>query len=234
MPNSLPLTSKPLFFLDYDGTLAPIVDDPKAAYPHPDVPELLKQLVADHPVYIVTGRHLRDLDDFLPTLSLPAIGLHGAQEGTLNGDVQDRLTSADREALTAMRQAAPDLEGVWVEDKEHTFAVHYRRANDQEAARQAITQWADDAPDRLAAIWGKHVVELRPRHLHKGTAVTDISGRHQDCTPLYIGDDVTDEDAFNALSSDAITVKVGDGETAARFRLPGVEAVVAYLKRYAR
>ena len=232
MPEPLPLTDQPLFFLDYDGTLAPIVDDPKAAYPHPAVPDMLQHLSATHPVYIVTGRHLRDLDAFLPELSLPAIGLHGAQEGNLHGAVQDRLTPDDREKLNAMREAVPSIAGVWVEDKEHTFAVHYRGAADPEAAAQAIAAWAEATPDTLNVISGKDVVELRPAHLHKGTAVQAVAAQHPSRTPLYLGDDVTDEDAFQALPAEAITVKVGGGETAARFRLPDVPAVVAYLQRY--
>lgn len=232
MPTDLPLTDAPLFFLDYDGTLAPIVDDPKAAFPHPAVPDLLRHLSETHPVYIVTGRHLRDLDAFLPGLDLPAIGLHGAQEGTLHGEVQDRLTSDDREKLDAMRTAVPSMEGVWVEDKEHTFAVHYRGAADPEAAAEAVATWAEATPDTLEVISGKDVVELRPAHLHKGTAVQEIAARHPDHTPIYLGDDVTDEDAFEALPDTAITVKVGGGDTAARFRLPDVPAVVAYLQRY--
>jgi len=81
-------------------------------------------------------------------------------------------------------------------------------------------------------ISGKDVVELRPAHLHKGTAVQAVAAQHPSRTPLYLGDDVTDEDAFQALPAEAITVKVGEGETAARFRLPDVPAVVAYLQRY--
>ncbi len=234
-PNSLPLPAAPLFFLDYDGTLAPIVDNPKAGYPHPDVPELLQRLSAEHPVYIVTGRHLRDLYALLPkTLILSAIGLHGAQEGCLHGEVQERLTDIDRQALATMRATVPDLKGVWVEDKKHMFAVHYRKAPEPAAARQSIKAWADKSPEVLMALWGKDVVELRPTHLHKGTAVTAVYDKYPEHTPIYLGDDVTDEDAFNALPDDAVTVKVGGGATAARFRLPDIEAVVVYLKRFTR
>lgn len=232
MPAQLPLADQPLFFLDYDGTLAPIVDDPSAAYPHPAVPDLLQDLARLHPVYIVTGRHLRDLDAFLPDLSLPAIGLHGAQEGTLHGEVEDRLTPDDRKKLNGMRESVPSIAGVWVEDKEHTFAVHYRGAAHPEAAAQAIAAWAATAPDTLNVISGKDVVELRPAHLHKGTAVQEVAARRPNRTPVYLGDDVTDEDAFRALPDEAITVKVGEGETAAQFHLPDVPTVVAYLHRY--
>ncbi len=232
MSSQPPVAESPLFFLDYDGTLAPIVDDPLKAYPHPDVPDLLRALDALHPVYIVTGRHLRDLNRFLPDADLPAIGLHGAQTGVIGGEASDRLTEVDREQLHDMRSTVPDGEGIAVEDKGYTFAVHYRHAPDSEKAKKRIRQWASDAPERLSAIWGKAVVELRPEHLHKGSAVMEIAREYPDKRPVYIGDDVTDEDAFDALGEDAITIKVGDGSTDAAYRLPDVGAVVKYLKRY--
>ncbi|NBC17525.1 MAG: trehalose-phosphatase [Bacteroidetes bacterium] len=236
MPDSPPpVAPRPLFFLDYDGTLAPIVDEPSEAFPHPEAPTLLQQLEARYPVWIVTGRHLRDLGPFLPDLNLQAIGLHGAQDGTVGGTAQSRLTEDMVAALRQMRETVPDLDGVWVEDKEHTFAVHYRQAADKQRVRERLRDWVVEAPDVLDAIWGKDVVELRPDGLDKGAAVTEIAREHPDRTPVYLGDDVTDEDAFRALAAmddDAVTVKVGDGETRARYRLTGPDAVVAYLRQY--
>ena len=230
-----PLVERPLFFLDYDGTLAPIVDEPSEAYPHPDVPALLKRLGARYPVWIVTGRHLRDLDPFLPDLDLQAIGLHGAQTGTVNGTTESRLSDQMVAALRRMREAAPEIDDVTVEDKEHTFAVHYRQASDKEAVRERLRRWVAAAPEVLDAIWGKDVLELRPEGVDKGTAVLDVARDHPRRTPVYLGDDVTDEDAFVALEHrerEAVTVKVGPGDTYARYRLSGPEAVVAYLSRY--
>jgi trehalose 6-phosphate phosphatase len=114
--------------------------------------------------------------------------------------------------------------------------VHYRQAADEAAARRALEAWAAAAPAALEPIWGKKVVELRARGTSKGTAVARLAARHPDRTPVYLGDDVTDEDAFRALHDahpDAVTVKVGVGETAARYRLPDVAAAVAYLEGFA-
>ncbi len=230
-----PLPERPLFFLDYDGTLAPLVADPAAAVPHPDVPALVAALAARHPLWLVTGRDLATLGRLLP-LSARAVGLHGAEEGTLGGEVARRALDAHAEALAALRAAVPGVDGVVVEEKGGAaFAVHYRQAKDASAARTALERWAAGVPEGLVPMWGKLTVELRPREVSKGTAVARIAAAHPGHTPVCLGDDVTDEDAFRALHAlrpDAVTVKVGDGATAARFRLPDVEAVVAYLARF--
>jgi len=232
--SDIPVVDRPLFFLDYDGTLAPIVDDPMEAHPHPDVPGLLRALDAAHPVWIVTGRSLEALDHFLD-LSLPAIGLHGAQQGTIGGATERLMSDDAAQAIRRLRRSVPSVDGLRVEDKDAAFAVHYRQA-DEEEVHDRLQTWVNTMPEILEAIWGKKVVELRPRNLTKGTAVRRIAGEHPKRTPIYIGDDVTDEDAFRALRDmdrAAVTVKVGDGDTAAGHRLAGPDEVVRYLRRYA-
>jgi len=229
-----PVPDRPLLFLDYDGTLAPLVDDPTAAVPHPAVPDLLADLAEAHEVVVVTGRDLAALGRLLGQ-RLPAVGLHGAEEGWADGTVEARAAEAHADALAALRAAVPETEGVVVEDKGAAFAVHYRHAPDWDAARRALEAWAEAVPAGLVPIWGKAVVELRAEGVSKGTAVARIAAAHPDRTPVYLGDDVTDEDAFRslqALRQPTVTVKVGEGETAAGHRLGGVEDVVAYLRRF--
>lgn len=227
-----PVVDRPLFFLDYDGTLAPLVDEPMDAVPHPEAPAVLEALSAAHPVWIVTGRYLRDLDTLLG-LPVRAIGLHGAQEGIIGaGDARSLVPADARAAMDHLRATLPELDGLWVEDKGPMFAVHYRRVADAEAAVAALRTWSDARPDGIEVIFGKQVVELRPRDFSKGHAVRRLADAHPEHTPLYLGDDVTDEDAFAALPGDAVTVKVGPGDTVARYRLTGVADVVAYLRRY--
>lgn len=226
-----PVVSNPLFFLDYDGTLAPIVDDPMSAVPHPDIPPMLDALVERHPVWVVTGRYLDDLDQLLDR-PLEAIGLHGIQRGHLHGEREFNISDEARVDIRSMRESAPASDGIMMEEKGPMFALHYRRAQDKNAAKGAILQWLEDLPETLDAILGKDVVELRPKGISKGTAVSEIARRHADRMPLYIGDDVTDEDAFRALGEKALTIKVGEGDTAAQYRLGGVDDVVGYLKRY--
>ena len=228
----IPHPARPLLFLDYDGTLAPIVDDPAEAWPHPDVPALLTALAERHPVVVVSGRAIAKLTHFLPGVRVQAVGLHGAEEGTL-GETPEASPALAAVAgpLAELKARVPKMDGVIVEDKGPTFAVHYRAAPDPEAARSALEAWASGVPDGLHAVWGKKVLELRPRDLSKGTAVVRIAAEHPDHTPVYLGDDTTDEDAFRALeaSGDPVTIKVGEGETAARYRVPDVDAAVAYL-----
>jgi trehalose 6-phosphate phosphatase len=228
-----PVVDAPLFFLDYDGTLAPIVDDPAAATPHPAVPELLRALDDGFPVWIVTGRDLRALSSFLDQ-PLRAIGLHGAQEGVIGEEVRHLMPDDAAQALRRLRRSVPGVEGLQIEDKEQAFAVHYREA-DAEEARERLAAWLDAMPEMLDAIWGKKVVELRPEGLTKGTAVHRIADDHPDHTPVYLGDDTTDEDAFEALQAldrPAVTVRVGEEDTRAEYRLAGPDEVVAYLRRY--
>ena len=229
-----PHPDRPLLFLDYDGTLAPLVDDPAAARPHPAVPDLVAALADAHPVVVVTGRDLAALGRLLP-VPVRAVGLHGVEEGTLGGAVQRTALEAHAAGLARLRAAVPDGAGIVLEDKGAGFAVHYRAAPDEAAARAALDLWAAGAPDGLVPIWGKKVVELRPEGVSKGTAVARLAAEHPDRTPVYLGDDVTDEDAFRALAAwrtPSVTVKVGEGETAAGHRLPDVEAVVAYLRGF--
>ena len=229
-----PVVDHPLFFLDYDGTLAPIVDDPEAAVPHPDVPALLRRLEAQFPVWIVTGRDLRALSSFLDQ-PLNAIGLHGAQEGTVGGEVKHLMSDEAAQALRALRQSIPSVDGLDVEEKDQAFAVHYRSVVDEDEALDRLSTWLDAMPSMLDAIWGKKVVEVRPENLTKGTAVRRIANEHPDHTPVYLGDDTTDEDAFEALLAmdrDAVTVRIGDEETRADYRLAGPDEVVEYLRQY--
>lgn len=229
-----PVVEDPLFFLDYDGTLAPIVDNPDAAVPHPDVPDLLQELEDSHPVWIVTGRDLRALSSFLDQ-PLNAIGLHGAQRGTVGGEVEQLMSDDAAQALKHLRSSVPSVDGLEVEDKDQSFAVHYRDVEREGEAQERLESWLDTMPEILDAIWGKKVVELRPEGLTKGTAVRRIAGQHPERTPLYLGDDTTDEDAFAALQDldrEVVTVRIGEADTQADYRLAGPDAVVAYLRRY--
>lgn len=228
-----PVVDSPLFFIDYDGTLAPIVPDPDRAYPHPEAAELLEKLDARYPLWIVTGRHIQALEALLG-MPLRAIGLHGAQEGRIGGAVR-RLAPDDAvEALHRLRQTVPTGDGVRLEEKDTAFALHYRAADDEDEARARLEAWANAVPDILEAIWGKKVMELRPKGMNKGTAVRKLAAEHPAHTPVYLGDDVTDEDAFEALGGveGAVTVKVGAGDTRASYRLGGPDEVIAYLKNY--
>ena len=129
--DELPVLDNPILLLDYDGTLAPIQQDPMQAFPHEEVVPLLNALKLDHPVWIVTGRHLNDLAKLLD-VQLDAIGLHGLQRGVVGQDVFAAVSERAQEDIMQMKHSLPSLKEARIEDKEYTFAVHYRGA-EQEA-----------------------------------------------------------------------------------------------------
>lgn len=231
---SVPLATNPLLLLDYDGTLAEIVARPEEAYPHPAVPELLGRLRARFPLYLVTGRSVRDLEALLPVPGLQVVGVHGMEAGTLGGEVTQLVDKTALGALEVVRTRLPDLaeaqcDGLRVEDKGAAIALHYRGVGD--GGVEALQRWADAVPNSLDQLWGKMVLELRPAGYSKGLAAARLARTHAPATPVFIGDDTTDEEAFAALQ-DGLTIKVGEGKTRARERLADVAAVVAYLERY--
>jgi trehalose 6-phosphate phosphatase len=145
------------------------------------------------------------------------------------------MPDAAAEALSRLRRSVPSVEGLHVEEKDEAFAVHYREVDDEREAQERLSAWLDAMPEMLDAIWGKKVVELRPEGLTKGTAVRRVAAEHPDRTPVYLGDDTTDEDAFEALQAldrAAVTVRIGDEETRADYRLAGPDEVVAHLQQY--
>ena len=227
---NVPIVSSPLLMLDYDGTLADIVANPDEAQPHPRAQDLLKRLAQRHPVFVITGRQVKDIASFLPVVSLRIVGVHGMEEGVVGGETKTLVGDETRAGLEWVRTHPPDISGLGVEDKGSAVAFHYRNVEDEDAKRKLET-WSADAPDTLDRLWGKKVLELRPKGHSKGSAVAQLVEEHPGTTPVFIGDDTTDEEAFEMLD-EGVTIKVGEGETKARYRLDDVEAVVGYLERY--
>jgi len=153
----------------------------------------------------------------------------------VGGEVQQLMSEEAAQALRELRRSVPSIDGLDMEEKDQAFAVHYRAVRDEDEALDRLSTWLDAMPAMLDAIWGKKVVEVRPEHLTKGTAVRRIAEQYPDHTPVYLGDDTTDEDAFEALQTmarDAVTVRIGDEETQADYRLAGPDEVVEYLRQY--
>lgn len=226
-----PIPDAPLLILDYDGTLAEVADRPHLAVPYQGVRELLRHLDERHPLAILTGRQVEDVSGLLDVPGLRVVGVHGIEEGVTGGSVRRLVPDEVVEQLSAVHERLPDLNGLEVEDKTAAIALHYRNAPDPAGTKSALEAWSRDLPDALEALWGKRVLEIRPRGYDKGGAAQRLRAEHPDRTPVVIGDDTTDEEAFRAVP-DGVTIKVGKGETAATYRLPGVPAVVAYLEGF--
>jgi len=226
---------------DYDGTLAPIVEDPSTAAPLPEAIDAVRALAAlpCTTVAIVSGRARHDL----ATLSrLPSevhlVGSHGSEfdTGFVGGlpaelvDLRSRLEKAVEEIVGA-------TPGVRLEPKPASVAVHTRTATrpDADAIRQAIlngpASWAG-----VHVTQGKEVVELLVLATHKGTAIDALREQLGADAVLFIGDDVTDENAFAHLRGPDVGIKIGPGTTKAGHRVadPDTAAQVLALLLEAR
>ena len=217
-------------FLDFDGTLVEIADTPEGIHVPDGVPAQLDALqrVLDGRIAIVSGRAIADIQSHLGALDVLMVGSHGAEIGEA-AEHETILSDASRAAIAALAAEWPRL---LVETKPHGIAVHFRQ---EPEAAPAVLQVMDDmaAREGLAARRGKMVVELGPKSANKGVAVTSLMAAppFAGALPLFVGDDVTDEDGFAAVAAAGGSgILVGAPRpTAARYRLPDPEAVHQWL-----
>lgn len=227
---------------DFDGVLADLVDDPEASRPRPEATAALSTLAraGEHVVLaLVSGR---DVATLARLSSAPAgtvlIGSHGAERGVVapDGTLDARpldLPAADAARLeavvTTLEDVAARADGAWVECKPTSAVLHVRLVAPglaEPLRAEALTKVRALGVD---AMLGKDVVDCNVVTTSKGAALTALSAESGAERTLYLGDDVTDERAFAALGPDDVTVRVGPGDTAARFRVPGTAAAAAVL-----
>ena len=223
-------------FLDFDGTLIDLAATPDAVVVPPRLREVLAACADafDGAVAIVSGRPIAVLDAMLRPLMLPAAGLHGLELRLADGTVERVAHGAIGLAGLRARfmSLARDDARLVVEDKGSSLALHFRRAPERERELRALFAGAATMRNGHQVMHGKMVLEVRPEHADKGTAVTrfletpPFAGRK----PVFAGDDITDEDGFAAVNRrGGISIKVGEGETAANCRLPDVVALHTWL-----
>lgn len=223
---------------DYDGTIAPIVPDPSHAVPHREAIVALRMLASlpQTHVAIISGRGLRDLAGFVgPHSEVHLVGSHGSEFDL------DFATSLPADASERLKELLADLEGIaagaygfYLERKPASIAFHYRNA-DAAAATSAIQAIKSGPAARpgIHARHGKSVVELSIVSTNKGDALTKLRGRIGASAVIFFGDDVTDEDAFATLTGPDLAIKVGEGDTVARYRVDGPHTVARLLARLA-
>jgi trehalose 6-phosphate phosphatase len=214
---------------DYDGVLSPIVPVPSEAVPSPGVAEALARLAAADGVTValVSGRGVADLQT-VSGFSGPFrwVGSHGAE---FDAPVPPELTERRDDLVARLRPLVAAVPGGYLEVKPVSVAVHVRQVADRAAAAELLAQAEAAADSSLTRKPGKEVLELALTAADKGGVVRRLRNECAARAAMYLGDDVTDEDAFRALEPGDVTVKVGDGETAARYRVPDTGAVVELL-----
>lgn len=233
-------------FLDYDGTLTPIVERPDLAVLSQGMRTVLRDLAERCSVAVVSGRDLADVRRLVGLDNIVYAGSHGFDIAGPGGlriehDKGAAFIAAVGRAAEMLRPEVNAIPGALVEPKRFAVAVHYRQVADAEVPKvEAVVDRVLAAVPELHKTGGKKVFELRPRFdWDKGKAVLWLlSALHQDgadVLPFYIGDDLTDEDAFRALGERGVTVFVDNpGRTAARYTLTDPAEVGTFLTRLAR
>ena len=238
---------KLMVLLDYDGTLSPIAPRPEDALLPEETRQVLQELGERWLTAVISGRSLEDVRQLVGLDKLVYAGNHGLEiEGPEGSNIDRSLGESFagdvEEASAELEDALDGVDGSLVENKRYSLSVHYRLVEPrlvpkvESAVNKAITRHP-----RLRKRHGKKVFELRPDlDWDKGKAVSwlleVVQGRGTGALPVYVGDDVTDEDAFRALQGVGIGVLVSDEirETSASHRLQDTDEACRFLAQLAR
>jgi len=223
---------------DYDGTLAPIVENPADARPVRESLVALRGLasLAGTYVAVISGRALSDLAA-MSTLDgqVMLVGSHGSE---FDQDFAQTLTveqaSLRQRVIDEMRRIAEGHDGFRIEAKPASVAFHYRSVAEAVADR-AVQELMDGAAswNDVRVKSGKKVLELAVVDTSKGDAVDALRHRVGASAVIYLGDDITDEDAFQRMQGPDVAIKVGGGETAANYRIADSTEVARRLAQLA-
>ncbi|WP_295857650.1 trehalose-phosphatase [uncultured Xylophilus sp.] len=228
------VTPETALFLDFDGTLAEIAPTPDAVR---IATGLVPTLAALHRLLggalaIVTGRPIADIDHYLAPLELPAAGEHGAQYRMVDGSRPALDQPPLAAAVQAMEQLAALHPGLLVEHKDHSVALHFRHAPELESLCFDAVQAVVAGRPGVEVLHGKCVFEVKPAGVNKGQAIgvfmsaPPFAGR----TPIFVGDDVTDESGFVAVQRfGGRGIKIGEGPTQAQHRCLSPAALRGWL-----
>ena len=219
-----------LVALDFDGTLAPEVDDPARARALPEAREAVLRLLRmpRTRVAVVSGRSLSSLESVsdLPDDTL-LVGSHGIELRLDEPSVAIDLSATELEQVDLLKdvlsEVAESIDQVWIEPKPAGFALHTRLATEQNsrvAHLEALEELGEDI-DAYTVRTGKDVLEFSVRGTTKGDAIEHLRSYTGSTAVFFAGDDVTDEDGFAALGPDDLGLKAGEGSTLANFRVKG-------------
>ncbi len=233
---------KPVLFLDYDGTLTPIVSDPDEAILSEKAKNVLSKLAKQITVAVISGRDRKDIQSKIGLDNIIYAGSHGFDISGPNGmemqyEEGQKILPVLDEAEKRLNEKLQDIEGAWVERKKYAIAVHYRNVADkkEEIVKNAVLEELEYYND-LRKGTGKKIMELKPNiDWDKGKALNwlmeELNLSTNEFIPLFIGDDITDEDALKAVKNKGIGIIVSshDQKTAAVYRLKNTEKAIEFL-----
>ncbi len=222
--NRLITAPRALVASDFDGTIAPLCDDPDASTVDPSAFTALRILseLPNTEVCIISGRSLSDLRErFSAVDRVRLVGSHGGEFDTGPSHTlaeSERITLERARAI--MANSAQDLPGSFIEEKPHSLSFHFRltKAARKLSVVEALARELDGVVGGFLRR-GKDVLEFSAKETNKGLALERMLQHANSTVSLFIGDDVTDEDAFAKLGESGISVKVGDEPSVARFRV---------------
>ena len=226
-------------FLDFDGSLVGFAMTPDEIVVRPEMIHILERLYRrfEGALAIVTGRHIADVDEHLVPLKLPASGVHGLEFRSKPDEIRIAPISEElAEVRRRLAHAVPRHDPVYVEDKGGAFVLHFRQHPDQETRAGRIAEQVVEGLDTLRMIKGHAIFEVCQRDITKANAVRRFMRRppFQGRIPVFVGDDVTDEDGMReAASEGGFGVKIGGGSTSAAYRLRDPMAAHDWLSRLA-
>lgn len=230
--------SNPILFFDYDGTLVPIREFPEMAIPDGHIISITERLSAHTNIVIISGRNKEFLDKWFSYLDLTLIAEHGAfikYPGKEWEYYLDKSDSWKEVILPVLTRYSNRCKGAFVEQKTASLCWHYRNSDADLAAlrtlelKNELTELISNMP--LQIIEGHKVVEVKRAGYNKGTAARKVFDAEKHDFVLAIGDDKTDEDLFESLPSDAVTIKVGKETTRAKYSFAMQSAVIEFLER---
>ena len=223
-------------FLDVDGTLLEFADRPEAVVPNDGLTDILLglEVTLGGAIALISGRTIEELDRIFNPIRLPAGGQHGLERRDAKGRLHSAPPANALEGIrSSLKEFADQNYGSLLEDKGAALALHYRMAPSlRVAAEELIVQLIVDRDD-LHYLAGNMVFEIKPRSVNKGVAITrfldepPFAGR----MPIFLGDDVTDEDGFRVVNSAGGTsIQVGrEAKSVAQYCLPSVRSVHDWL-----
>ena len=237
-----------LLLLDYDGTLTPIVEMPEKAVISKEAKELLQGLSKSHhcELAIISGRSLKDIKNIVGIKGIIYAGNHGLEiegpEIKFRSPVSPRSKEVISNVYKGITNKLLKIKGVLIEDKGLTISAHYRMADNKDVPEFKRIFGEITAPfvirDKIKITEGKKVFEIKPPvKWTKGSVALWFLARQKSALgenkvfPVYIGDDITDEDAFRALKNKGLTIFVGEPkDSAADYYVKNTEEAIKFLR----